>query len=321
MDKIEGKERWSLVRYTAEMASQWDHFVDQSRNATFLFKRGYMDYHADRFNDCSWMAYKSGKLMALLPANLDSEGTLHSHQGLTYGGWILPKQHFDGSDMLTLFTIACSVWKDMGIKQLIYAPLPSIYALYPSQEDLYALFRLGGQICECMLSEAIDLRNPLPYNTMQKRHLAKTEKMIGMVREYDDIERFMMLLKECLSERHNAQPVHTVEELRLLKSRFPNEIRIFGIEGEDGLAAGVCIYDTGLVAHTQYIATLEEGRMKNMLTPLFTRLLRDEFKDRHYFDFGTSCRDHGRILNTGLLRQKASYGATGTAYQRYQLNL
>lgn len=321
MDKIEGRDRWRLERYTADKGSQWDQFVDESRNATFLFKRGYMDYHADRFRDCSWMAYKSGKLVALLPANLDSEGTLHSHQGLTYGGWILPRQHFDGNDMLDLFTLACSVWKEMGIKELIYAPLPSIYALYPSQEDMYALYRLGAQVCQCMLSEAIDLRNPLPYNTMQKRHLAKTGEMIGMVKEYKDPDPFMELLGKCLKERHNAQPVHTVEELRLLMSRFPNEIRIFGLEVEDGLAAGVCIYDTGLVAHSQYIATLEEGRMKNMLTPLFTRLICNEFKDRRYFDFGTSCRDHGRILNPGLLRHKASYGATGTTYQRYLLKL
>lgn len=321
MDKIIDIKNWNLKRYTPELAPIWDNFVDQSRNATFLFKRGYMDYHANRFNDCSWLAYKSGKLAALLPANLDTEGRLHSHQGLTYGGWILPKNHFDGNDMLELFSYACNLWREMEIKELIYAPLPDIYALYPSQEDLYALFRLGADICQVSLSETIDLRNPLPYNKMQNRHLAKTAGMMENVKEYDDPSEFMKLLERCLKERHNAQPVHKVEELQLLKSRFPNEIRIFGIEGETGLSAGVCIYDTGLVAHAQYIATSEEGRERNMLTPLFTRLIRNEFRNRRYFDFGTSCENGGRYLNSGLLRQKASYGATGVAYQRFTLKL
>jgi hypothetical protein len=74
-----------ILRYSPEHASDWDAFVDNSRNGTFLFRRGYMDYHADRFADHSLMAVSSGKLMAVLPAN-EAEGTLWSHQGLTYGG-------------------------------------------------------------------------------------------------------------------------------------------------------------------------------------------------------------------------------------------
>ena len=32
-----------------------------------------------------------GKLKAVLPAN-EKEGVLYSHQGLTYGGWVLAKR-------------------------------------------------------------------------------------------------------------------------------------------------------------------------------------------------------------------------------------
>ena len=44
-----------IVRYTPGKASEWDAFVRKSKNATFLFYRGYMDYHADRFEDFSLM--------------------------------------------------------------------------------------------------------------------------------------------------------------------------------------------------------------------------------------------------------------------------
>ena len=43
----------NVVRYAPESAGIWDAFVRSSRNATFLHERGYMDYHADRFQDHS----------------------------------------------------------------------------------------------------------------------------------------------------------------------------------------------------------------------------------------------------------------------------
>ena len=39
--------------YTPAMHDEWNSFVARARNATFLFDRRYMDYHADRFTDHS----------------------------------------------------------------------------------------------------------------------------------------------------------------------------------------------------------------------------------------------------------------------------
>ena len=44
-------------------------FLDTPKNATFLFRRDYMDYHRDRFADHSLMIFRGEKLAALLPAN------------------------------------------------------------------------------------------------------------------------------------------------------------------------------------------------------------------------------------------------------------
>ena len=48
-----------------------------------------MDYHAERFLDHSLMLYEEGRLAAVLPANMDAEGVLASHDGLTYGGLVV----------------------------------------------------------------------------------------------------------------------------------------------------------------------------------------------------------------------------------------
>lgn len=46
-----------IVRYTAEFKNKWDELVNCSRNGTFLFLRDYIDYHSDRFNDCSFLFF------------------------------------------------------------------------------------------------------------------------------------------------------------------------------------------------------------------------------------------------------------------------
>ena len=56
---------FEVRRYTPDKASEWNRFVAQSKNGTFLFDRRFMDYHADRFEDCSLMVYRRGVLYAL----------------------------------------------------------------------------------------------------------------------------------------------------------------------------------------------------------------------------------------------------------------
>lgn len=312
---------WTILRYDSTWARRWDEFVASARNGSFLFMRGYMDYHADRFTDCSWMAFKGNRLLALLPANLTADGTLQSHGGLTYGGWILPPAHLNGADLLDIFTDACEVWRGQCIRRLDYKPLPYLFAERPSQEDLYALFRLGAKVTEVNMSATIDLRNPGGLDQQQRRHLAKTRQLPVELTETDDIDSFMAMLAACLDERHGTRPVHTAEEMKLLAWRFPDNIRFFTANLDGRMEAGVCIYDTGRVAHAQYIATTPEGRRLNMLTPLFHWLITERYADRDYFDFGISNEDHGLYLNRGLLRQKCSYGATATAFMRYSLEL
>ena len=49
---------FDIVRYTADKEAEWNAFVAQSKNGTFLFDRGYMDYHSDRFTDHSLMFFE-----------------------------------------------------------------------------------------------------------------------------------------------------------------------------------------------------------------------------------------------------------------------
>ncbi|MCM1378215.1 MAG: GNAT family N-acetyltransferase [Clostridium sp.] len=318
-------KRLSIIRYSPDNSSLWDEFASCARNSSLLALRGYMDYHSDRFEDCSLMAFKGNSLVAILPANVRGD-ILYSHQGLTFGGWILPPRHLDGADILEIFRAAIAFCRDMGMKSIVYKPVPTLYHRQPSQEDIYALQRLGGSMTGCNLSETIRLNDNPGFNTLRRRTLRKalkdtTMEMVEVGSDDLRLQSFYRLLSSCLEERFGARPVHSLEELRLLRGRFPENIRIFGIRqmGTMEFEAGICIYAWKGVAHCQYIATTERGRRENLLTMLVWKLL-EIFQDYRYFDFGTSNETDGS-LNEGLLRQKASFGASGITFPTWQLNL
>lgn len=90
-----------IKKYTSSQKASWDTFLKQSKNATFLFQRGFMEYHQDRFHDYSLMIYKDEKLIALLPAN-KVEDSIFSHQGFSYGG-LLSSSDLKFRDTLNVF--------------------------------------------------------------------------------------------------------------------------------------------------------------------------------------------------------------------------
>ncbi len=312
---------WDICRYFPEDKGLWDNFVAESRQGTMLHMRDYMDYHSDRFCDCSLIASRNGKLYALLPANIRTDGTLCTHGGLTYGGWLTPCSHFDGTDMLKLFEAWTEWCRENKINQIIYKAVPHIYHRIPAEEDIYALFRFGATIETTNLSTVIDMREIPHFNTQQKRHLKKASTLNPWIKETSNASEFMPIIKECLRHRHNATPVHSIDELQILKDRFPKGIRLFlagtGLQPD----AAVCIYDSKSVAHCQYIATSEQGRQNGTLTYLMYHLIHEVFPHHRYFDFGTSNEDAGHILNSGLLHQKTGLGGRGVAYQIFRLKL
>lgn len=312
---------WSIARYTPDELPLWDSMVESSRQGTMLHLRGYMDYHSDRFSDCSLIAYKKGKPMAILPANLSCDGSLWSHQGLTYGGWLTPRAHFDGNDMLDLFDEWLGWCRGHRINTVYYKTVPHIYHRIPAEEDIYALFRYGATPWMTNLSSTIDMREPMGFNTLQRRHLKKASMRDLRIRETRDAGEFMPVLERCLMERHGSMPVHSAAELQALKDKFDNGVRLFLCEEGEAIEAEVCIFDTAGVAHCQYIATSESGRENGALTYLLHYLITQVFNRRRYFDFGTSNEMGGMWLNAGLIRQKVGLGGRGIACQCFKMNI
>ena len=309
-----------IVKYDGD-AELWDSVVRQARNANFLHFRNFMDYHSDRFCDHSLLALRNGKPIAALPANL-SGTTLHSHQGLTYGGWLMTRD-CNGSVVLELMDQTIALLRDEGVTEMVYKPTPWIYHNYPTEEDKYALFRHGAKMTACALSSAIPLQtNFLEFNTNAKRALAAASKAGVEVLRSMDVDEFHAMLSSVLMERHGVSPVHSPAELALLMDRFPDNIRLYIACKDFNMVAGVVMFFGAGVAHAQYIASSPEGRECGALSAVFHSLIIQAKIDGYrYFDFGVSTENGGAILNEGLNRQKCGFGGRGVTYDTYTIRV
>ena len=310
---------YRIERYTAGKQAEWDSFVDTSRNGTFLHKRGYMEYHAHRFADHSLMFYHGEELIAIMPAHI-KENCFCSHNGLTYGGLLLPCGTTTDT-VLSIFNMLQEYLLEYSIAtSIIYKPTPHIYHSYPCEEDLYALFRNGATLTERKVSSAIPLSSPLPISG--RRKLTGKTKSNRHIVEDGDLAEFWSILSNRLQDKYDTAPVHSIEEITLLKSRFPENIKLFCVADNDGnTLGGVALFVTEKVVHMQYSATTAEGRRLSALDYLYEELINNRFAGKEYFDFGISVEDGGRYLNSGLIAYKERLGGRAIVYDTYTIDL
>lgn len=309
-----------IKKYNKDQRELWNQAVATSRNGTFLHHRNFMDYHSDRFEDYSLLAMDGNKIVAMLPANR-SGNTVYSHQGLTYGSWLM-QDKCDAVTMMQVMKACIEFLKADGIEELIYKPVPHIYHRYPAEEDLYAIFRYGAVLTECNLSTTIDLDAPIRFDRGNKSAVNKAMRAGITINEGDNWEAYWEVLNEVLNTRHSTSPVHTVEEITLLQSRFPDNIKLYTALLNGKVIAGVVIFYTGQVAHAQYIASSNMGREHKALALIFDNIITQAAQSGYrYFDFGISCENHGLYLNEGLVTQKARMGGRGITYNAYSIKL
>ena len=305
------------LSYAPNLKDIWNNFNKNAKNGLFMFDRNYMDYHSDRFKDNSLMFYENEKPIALLPCNV-SQNALYSHQGLTFGGFIVDENMKQGK-MLECFEVLKEYMQENCFEKLIYKSTPYIYHKIPAQEDLYALFRNNAELFRVDCSTTIDLQNICKMPKGRKAQISRAKREGVEIFSSEDFEAFVMLLNSVLQKQHGVNAVHSAEELKLLCSRFPQNIKLFvaKIDKEIIAAALLFIYDD--LVHTQYLAANEKAREIGALD-LLIKTLMDEFtKSKKYFDFGISTENGGQFLNQGLISQKEGFGGRSVVHQFFAL--
>ena len=307
-----------IKQYKADDYTIWNTFVSDSKNGTFLFHRDFMEYHQDRFEDFSLLIFKDAKLLAVLPANKVNH-QIYSHQGLTYGGLVY-------SDKLRLSTIL-EIFGEMlqfldsnNFKQIFIKLIPSIYHTKPAEDLHYILFLVQARLIKRDALSVIDLRESVLLYKNRKEGVRRGINHQLVIKEENNLDIFWnQILIPNLRDKHFANPVHTLQEINMLKSKFPKNIRQFNVYFKDKIVAGTTIFESKNVAHSQYIASSESKNELGSLDFLHHYLITEIFKEKKYFDFGISNENQGQNLNQGLSYWKESFGASTIVQDFYEV--
>ena len=308
---------FEVRRYTPDKANEWNRFVAASKNGTFLFERQFMDYHADRFTDCSLMFYRDNALYALLPANVKGD-VLTSHGGLTYGGLVMSSR-CSAKGVQEVFAAMNTYLSDMGVRRVVYKAIPWIYHQLPAEEDLYALTSIShATLIIRDISSAVIGDRPVKFSESRKSGLRKALRMGLTVRESEDFATFWQILNANLTAKYGVRPVHSVSELELLHGHFPQGIRLYMVYDGETPLGGTLLFLTPQVLHTQYISATAEGKAHGAIDLLFNHLINEVYTDYRYIDFGKSTVSDSADLNEQLIFQKEGFGARAVCYDTYE---
>ncbi|WP_101690224.1 GNAT family N-acetyltransferase [Dysgonomonas massiliensis] len=312
-----------ILLYNSEYKDQWDDLVRNSRNGTFLHQRDFIEYHRGRFRELSFMIYDDkDRLLAVMAGHIENK-SYYSHQGLTYGGLVL-SNHIGAKCVLDIFEHLIFTFRQQGFTRFVYKAIPHIYHRQPSEEDLYALFRLKAFVCERNISSTIDLRNcRIEYSTQRKNSLDRARRKEITVQRSEDYASFWGILADNLFSKYKKSPVHTLPEIELLGRLFPDNINLYlACDKEGEIIGGTVLFITDQVVHVQYIAATVDGKKNGAIDQLINFILNsDIFSDKKYFDYGVSTECGGYYLNENLINQKEGFGARATLYDIYEIIL
>lgn len=288
--------------------AEWDRFCHTAKNATFLFQRDFMDYHSDRFTDHSLMMYKDEELIAVLPANIKDE-TVYSHQGLTYGGFVL-NEKCKLFDALEAYKAMLQFLFSEGITSLYFRVIPSFYNLLPSDELEYFLFRSGATLEKRDVLMVIDYAYKLRFQKNRREGINKAIRnglTVTIDNNYDTFWNEILIPN--LKQKHGIAPVHSLDEIKLLASRFPDNIKQVSVYKEDKMVAGTTVFLTKTTVHPQYVSGNPDKNFFGSLDLAYNFIINECWQDKRYFDFNISSEENGEVLNSGLIFWKETCGA------------
>lgn len=313
-------KNYTVKRYCSDDFALWNDFINQAKNAPFLFHRNFMEYHSDRFQDFSLMVFEAQTLKAVVPANFKGD-TFYSHQGLTYGGFVLGNE-FPVAEIQIVVSETFIFLQQQGfVKCEIKAMLP-FYAPDFYAEIQQVLTNKQAKIKAQKMNLAIDFQSDFRVSKSKQKHYRRLQSEGFEVKKEADCTVFWQeVLEPLLKEKYQTKPLHSLAEINSLQSKFPHHIEQYNLYRDGEILAGITLFKTGKVVKSQYGATTESGKKCRALDYLFLYLI-DFFRaDYDYFDMGTVDDNSELGYNEGLLNQKKELGCSVYSQNIFQIAL
>ena len=310
---------YRVEKYTKENRLAWDTFISGAKNATFLFARDFMEYHSDRFTDYSLLVYKDDLLYAVLPANIVGD-KLYSHKGLTYGSLVLSKSAkllytFEAFKALLAFLNA------KAISTLELRNIPTFYNTMPSDELSYFLFKANATLIKRDALMVIDTSTKIKFQKNRREGINKAKRNGLTIAVDDNFEGFWNeILIPNLQKKHGVAPVHSLEEIQMLATKFPDHIKQVNVYKDNVIVAGTTLFLTKTTIHPQYVSGNSDKNAFGSLDLAYDYIINHFDSSKRYFDFNISSEKNGAALNSGLIFWKESCGARTYVADNYLID-
>jgi len=311
-------KNYTIKPYETKDYCNWNAFISKAKNATFLFHRDFMEYHQDRFQDYSLIVMQGETMVCVLPANLVGD-TIYSHQGLTYGGLVLlPDAKL--YEVIYIFKALLTYLNNHAIAKFNLKKIPSIYCDTFSDEIDYLIHICKGITLMKHNVSVIKLDADFKISKSRRECINRGKKRNLSVKEESNLETFWNeLLIPNLMIKYGSQPVHTLDEIMFLKSRFPNNIKHFNVYDADKLVCGTTVFITKRVVKPQYISGSENNNILGSIDFLYHYLITEVAKDKVFFDLGPSHENNGLSIMKNINFWKESFGALSLIQEFYEV--
>ena len=317
-----------LKEYSDNQNDFYD-FIINSNNGTLMSSKKFLNYHKNKFRNHFICFEKNKKIKALIvgSSQVDKEEKIfYSHPGASFGGLITNElSHNDSVDVFRLFTD----WlKNKNFDAFIFKELPSDNLTRYNQSLLYLFYQNNLKLIKSEISTYTDLNSSieeiyLNFNKLTKRSLNKSSKAFytKQSKNKKDIQSFYSILKNNLNNKHNAEPTHKLNDLIYLIENF-DEFKLFLTYENDTntLASGVLTVELNrFIVLAFYIATndlfINESPVRQTIHESIKYSKNNGFKS---FNFGISTENSGKVVNSGLLKFKESFGGINSLRNTYE---
>lgn len=296
-----------IQAYQNDLKEAWDAVVAHSVNGTFIHKRDFIEYHGDRFQECSLIFFLDEQAVAIFPAETSSE-RVFSYRGLTYAGWIMTER-IQGELLSQMIADTLQYFKIKGFQSLEIRSVPDFFCLGNQAE----LKRILHQLKPQLVHTGIFYATPLPFQVSDRGRKWGRKKALSqgleVIESLDFAGFWTKVLEPHLLEKFKNKPVHSLNEISFLKDCFPENIKLVAVYLNEEMIAGTVLFIHAQVVHTQYIATNAKGREFRALDLLFDVILNRYNRDKAYLSLGTSLDARTGKSIAGLVQWKESLGA------------
>lgn len=315
--------------YAPADRERWEAFVADAPGATLHHTRRFLEYHGERFEDCSVLCEDGNDtLVAVLPAARDPKNPTKvvCHPGATVGSLVFRKAHsLRIADEVLKSVLAWYV--EQGMSTFLYKTTPQHFMSQPVALDQYLLWRFGAKLAGMDIWTVIDL-NVRSQLMKDKREALRRAARAGLTIDRETgnavYADFHAILAGNLDRRYDSRPAHTAAELIDLAKRLADRQHLWIVRNQrQEMVGGLWVLrHQEDIWHAQYIATNPEGRA-DMAADLLFSTAADAAKatGARYFSFGASSVGMGGDLKKPLFDFKQGFGGGTVCHLFFELDL